>query len=371
MKAIYFDGKSTKPYKVTVKHVFNGLEIFSKDAKEGINRFWNLEEVKSESFSNREKLLLSYGEYPYERLEVSGQGTERIINAVLKSENKIKNIQHSITKMNPFTVTISSLVVISAVVSLYLMVISPWVGEQAVKIIPINLEQKIGESMYKSISFSLDINEEKSKKLDTFFHACNFKSEYDITFDYADEKIINAFAVPGGQIVIYDGLIKETKCWDELAALMGHELAHVNQQHSFKQLARSITGYLFLSVLTGDVAGASGVLLENASQIKELSNSRAHEKEADMVGLEYLKKSQIRASAMIDLFSRLKSKKKIGDYEISKIEQGIEFLSTHPSSENRMDYIKEQIDNDISFKYEAIDISVAARIWEELKNDLD
>lgn len=371
MKATYFDGKSTKPNKVLVKHVFGGLEISSLNINDGINVFWDLEKIKSESFSNREKLLLSYGEYPYERLEVSGQGSDQIINAVLEKEGQIKNIQHSITKMNPITVTISSLAVITSVVTLYLLVLAPWVGEQTVKIIPQTLEEKIGESMYKSIAFAIDIDEEKSKKLDTFFHACKFESDYNIKFNYADESTVNAFAVPGGQIVIYDGLIKETKCWDELAALMGHELAHVNQQHSFKQLARSITGYLFLSVLTGDVAGASTVLIENASQIKELSNSRAHEKEADMVGLEYLKNSKIRGSAMIDLFSRLESAQKIGDLDLSSVEKGMEYLSTHPSTGNRMTYIKEHIEGDVSFDYVGIDNEIAARIWDELKNDLD
>ena len=67
-----------------------------------------------------------------------------------------------------------------------------------------------------------------------------FKSDYDITFDYANDKIINAFAVPGGQIVIYDGLIKETKCWDELAALMGHELAHAVANHAGERMSQEI-----------------------------------------------------------------------------------------------------------------------------------
>lgn len=365
----YFDGKNSKAHKVEVKNNFNGLNLRSISGEGEVNRFWPKEGISTESFSSGRRIMLTYGEFPHERLELSGEGSEVIARSILDQESMVKSLQHKITRTGPIKLVLASLLTLVVVVYGYIFYVSPYVAEQAVKILPKQAEEKIGQVMYNNISDLINIDEEKSTLLDEFYEACGFSSEYEISIDYAKDATVNAFAVPGGQIVVFEGLIRETECWDELAALLGHELAHVNQRHSFKQLARAVSSYLVLSVLTGDVAGTSSVVLDYAAQVHELSNSRAHEKEADLVGLEYLKKVRIRPEAMIDLFQRFLDYTEEDDLiDMSETAQsGMEYLSTHPLTMNRINYIQEIIDGDSGFEYQNVEIQRAEEIWLQLK----
>lgn len=375
MEAKYFDGKSSKAHNVYIAEEADGIRInffenlnghsnvnaYNKDSK-----FWQREAISSESFATGNKILLSYGDFPFERLEITGDRADEFMHYVLESESPIKRLYHVVTRTKPIKLVTFSVFALALVIYAYIFHLSPFVGEQAVKIIPQSAEKKVGEVMYGNMASFLEINEDKSDLLLEFFEECGFQSEYDIRIDYAESPTVNAFAVPGGQIVVFEGIIEKTESWDELAALMGHELAHVNQRHSFKLLARSISGYLILSVITGDVAGTSSLLIEYASQVNQLSHSRGYEKEADIVGLEYLKENNIRPQAMSDLFGHFAD----FDNAPKEIEKGIEFLSTHPLSKNRIAYIQESIESNPTFNYEAVDKARAEEIWQELKAGL-
>ena len=360
----YFDGNSSKSHEISVEKSTTGLKITSRDNANVFTRYWKLEDIRIENSAAKNKFLFSYGEFPHERLELTGEGAESYLKYVLSSEPKVKVLHHWMSRTNPVKLVLLSLCSLVAIIYLYIVHISPFVGEQAAKLVPISTETKVGTVMYKNVVPYLDIDSTKSIKLKEFYDALGFESPYDIRFDYSNSNTVNAFAIPGGQIVVFDGLIQKTECWDELAALMGHELAHVNERHSFKQIARSASSYLLFSVLTGDVAGVSSVIMEQAAQIYQFSNSRAHEKEADIVGLNYLKDRQIRPSAMVDLFTRLNV-----DLDIvsDNVKDGLEYFSTHPNSSTRMKYIAELIESDKSFDYQDVQIEQARKIWESLK----
>jgi Zn-dependent protease with chaperone function len=367
VKAKYFDGKSSKSHLVEVKKQMDGLKIDCVDNEGGINRYWKLEEITSENFSSSKKVLLSYGDFPHERLELNGEEAFKFLDLIGDHETKVKSLYHFITKAEPVKLVLGSSIILILVLYSYIFHLSPLVGEHAVKILPISLEITAGELMYDNMDYMIDKDPVKSSLLEEFFVECGFTSDYDIRIDYANDDMVNAFAVPGGQIVVFDGLIKSTESWDELAALLAHELAHVNQRHSFKQIARSMSSYFLISVLTGDVAGASSVVLENAAQVYELSNSRAHETEADVVGLQYLKESKIRPNAMYNLFERLKGETPEIETDVD-IEKSLEYFQTHPATSNRMENITEIIDSDISYQYTPKTCNRAKAIWMLLKD---
>ena len=366
MEAIYFNGQSSKPYKVTITKSSNGIQILSTNQEDGINRFWQRANISSKSMSTSQKILLSYGDFPPERLEITGVGADNFMEYSLAEETAIKKSYYQITRANPLKLVIGSALALGLVIYSYVYHISPFVGEKAVVLVPKEIEAKVGEKMYGKMASFVEVDEAKSAKLLAFFEACGFESEYPIRIDYGTNDMVNAFAVPGGQIVVFEGILNEMESWEELAALLGHELAHVNQRHSFQQIARSVSSYLLLSVLTGDVAGASSVFLEQASQINEMANSRIHEKEADVVGLEYLKNNSIRPTAMKDLFKRLMD----ASGESEGVASAMEILSTHPLSSKRIEYIQEIIDTEEGFDYEGADILEAREIFEELMFDI-
>ena len=369
MEAIYFDGQSSKPHSVNLKDQMDVLEVIFKDSESDIQLYWPYQDITVESFSSGKKTLLSYGDFPQERIEINGDHADMYAKIVLRHASKIKKYEYKITKMEPFKLVITSFIVLAATISFYVFFIAPNVAEQAVKLIPLSVEAKVGEAMYNNMAFMIGVDTSKSRKLESFYQACGFSSNYDIRIDYADNNMVNAFAVPGGQIVVFKGLIKETQQWDELAALMGHELAHVNQRHSFKQIARGVSSYLIISVMTGDVAGASSVILDYAKQIHELANSRAHEREADMIGLNYLKELRIRPLAMRDLMQRLMDSHE--EPSSVAIHSNLEYLSTHPLSANRINYIERTVENDDSFDYKPVNIDLAKSIWQDLKKDIE
>lgn len=370
MQVIYFDGKSSKQHYVKIQERSDGL-LISGIEDSSINRFWKRDFISSESLSSSKKVLLSYGDFPPERLELTGEGSDHFMIYTLQSENALKKSYQYITRTNPVTLVVSSLATILIFSFSYVYYISPFVGERAVAIIPKEVEVKVGNAMVKNTISLFTVDTLQSEKLQSFYAACGFESEYPIRISYIADDMVNAFAAPGGQIMVFEGLIERTESWEELAALMGHELAHVNQRHSFQQLTRSVASYLLISVMTGDIGGASSILLEQANNVREMANSRNHEKEADIVGLVYLKEIGIRPSAMMDLFKRLMEESELPDDLLpDKMEKTLEFLSTHPLTKNRIKYIQEIIDTDATYDYPGADIADARLIWEELKKDI-
>jgi len=140
-----------------------------------------------------------------------------------------------------------------------------------------------------------------------------------------DDKTLNAFATPGGYIYVYTGLIKFLDSEDELAGVMGHEIAHADQRHSTKQMTQQMGVQMLLSAALGNREAVKQV----AQGIVGLKFSRNHESEADQYSVRYLCNTPYNAAGAAGFFE------KIG-------KQGgapPEFLSTHPNPTNRVEAI--------------------------------
>lgn len=147
-----------------------------------------------------------------------------------------------------------------------------------------------------------------------------------------DDETLNAFATPGGYIYVYTGLIKFLENEDDLAGVIGHEIAHSDLRHSIRNLQRQYGLQILLSVALGEEAGT---LAEIAGQITGtlagLRFSREFEAEADDRSVDYLAQTAYNCAGARTFFEQL-------------IEQGQtagvpEFLSTHPDPANRVDDI--------------------------------
>ncbi|MFT5683425.1 MAG: putative Zn-dependent protease [Myxococcota bacterium] len=144
------------------------------------------------------------------------------------------------------------------------------------------------------------------------------------TYIIDDPDTLNAFAAPGGYIYVYTGLIEFLEYEDELAGVMGHEIAHADQRHSTQQLTKAYG----ISSLLGLVLGEDpGLLAELAAGLVSLNFSRADESESDDYSVEYLCQTEWAADGAAGFFEKL---------EGGKIP---EFLSTHPSSDTRVEDI--------------------------------
>lgn len=142
-----------------------------------------------------------------------------------------------------------------------------------------------------------------------------------------DDELVNAFAAPGGFTYITTGLILQAETCGEIGGVMGHELAHVTERHSVKQIedayaVSAITGWFLGDGLANDVAAG----LYNFLQSTQFSQE--HEAEADLVGLQIAHDAGYNPYGLVDFFSKL--------LELEGDGAPPEFLSSHPPTQERI-----------------------------------
>ena len=157
--------------------------------------------------------------------------------------------------------------------------------------------------------------------------------EYTLYFRKADFIGPNAFALPGGTVVVTDALVEEFPDQDILAGILGHELAHVSERHSLHQLYRSLSIYVLVAMIAGDVGPVLEDVLLEGSALASLSYSRKHESEADVIGIETSHAAGYDPAALAEFFETLSED--FGDTGSS------DWLSTHPSNADRIRIIKD------------------------------
>lgn len=141
---------------------------------------------------------------------------------------------------------------------------------------------------------------------------------------------INAFALPGGKIGVYTGLLAVATTQDQLAAVMGHEIAHVAKRHGKQRVQQQVVATGGLQVLEG-IIGDNPTLMSAIGAGTQygvlLPFSRAHESEADLVGLDMMARAGFNPQGAVQLWQNMS---KAGG------SKGPELLSTHPSSDTRI-----------------------------------
>jgi len=144
-------------------------------------------------------------------------------------------------------------------------------------------------------------------------------------------KDVNAWCMPGGKMAVYTGLIERLKVTDdELAAVMGHEIAHALREHGRERASQAVAQSLGLAVV-GAALGLNESALDLVGVITDLTfnlpNSREHEREADRIGVELAARAGFDPRAAVTLWQKMAQ---TGGGEPPQ------FLSTHPSHQNRI-----------------------------------
>ena len=163
---------------------------------------------------------------------------------------------------------------------------------------------------------------------------------YSWEFNLVQDNSANAFCMPGGKIVVYEGLLPVTKDEASLAVVLGHEIAHAVAKHSAEQLSTQVKQNMGAKLL-GAVLGVSGastttsILTQTAfslgSKLGSLKYSRDNESEADYMGLVFAAMAGYDPSVAVNFWQRMAA-----NSQSSKLA----FLSDHPSEEKRIAHIK-------------------------------
>jgi predicted Zn-dependent protease len=144
-------------------------------------------------------------------------------------------------------------------------------------------------------------------------------------------KELNAYCMPGGKIMVYSGLIEQLKTTDaELAAVIGHEIAHALREHSREAVSRAVAQQAGLSVLAA-VTGMGQSAADLAGQLAQvtfsLPRNRQQETEADQIGLELMARAGFDPAAAVTLWQKM---------AVANNSAPPQWLSTHPSSSTRI-----------------------------------
>jgi predicted Zn-dependent protease len=184
-----------------------------------------------------------------------------------------------------------------------------------------------------------------SKKILPHAYAWNPESQawkWEVNLFISDQ--VNAFCMPGGKIAFYTGIIEKLNLNDdEVATVMGHEIAHALREHARDRIAKAQLSNLGASVLSSalGLGNLGGQALGQGLQILGLSFSRADERDADLVGMDIAARAGYDPRAGISLWQKMG--------QLSKDKQP-EWLSTHPSGDSRIYEIQRNI-NEALFLY--------------------
>jgi Zn-dependent protease with chaperone function len=221
-------------------------------------------------------------------------------------------------------------------VLLYLLLV-PWLSQKLASRVSVKTEQQLGDAVYGALSLSGQEDAKASAVLTEFFRAMDVPTAYDIKITVVNDNVVNAFALPGGRIVVYKALLKQVRSYPELAALLSHEFIHINNKHSTKSIFRNLGSKVFLGLLFGRFGTVTNIVVNHADNLKNLKYSRSLEKEADKEGLKILTQRNISPKGFEDLFLNLK-----GSAPASSLP---EFLDSHPDIDKRIRYIREAAQN--------------------------
>jgi len=227
--------------------------------------------------------------------------------------------------------------------SMLALVLGLWFGadllvEVAVSRIPVEWEQKLGDSAYRDFLAHQEVMKEgpavtalgeMTQRLTE--QILNNPYKFEVTVVKSD--VVNAFALPGGHVVVFTGLIKKADSGEEVAGVMSHELNHVLQRHGLERIVKSLGLMTAVAIVLGDQQGLVGMMKQVGVELLTLKFGREQETEADVKGLQLLQRAKIDPSGMIRFFERLSEKD----------EGRMEWLSTHPMSTARAERLKAEL----------------------------
>ncbi|HEY4372610.1 MAG TPA: M48 family metallopeptidase [Burkholderiales bacterium] len=196
--------------------------------------------------------------------------------------------------------------------------IAGWVADQ----VPVAQERRVGELLFARTKAQLTLVEGPAAQMVRDIGARLTRgSTHQYEFYVAHDPSVNAFAMPGGFVVVHSGLLALATTPEEVAGVLAHEVSHVENRHSLRAMIRNAGFSALLRLAFGDTAGLLGM----ADQLADLKFSRDDESQADRDGLAALVKAGIRPQGMRDFFRKMAA----GEGKLPG------WLSTHPGSSER------------------------------------
>ena len=243
--------------------------------------------------------------------------------------------------------------------------------KMAANAVPVDWEVKAGDKLFEQLMVSKKLVTDKALeaqlKLITDPLVAGIKdNRYPLKFHIIEDATLNAFAMPGGHVVLHSGLLMAADSPEEIAGVLGHEIAHVTQRHSIRSIISSAGLFLLVQTMLGDVTGIVAVLANNSAFLMDRKFSRDFERDADNNGWRYLLAADIKPDGMITFFKKMQDEEKRLQEKVKEATSidmssaSLEVLSTHPATEERMKNLQAKWDKlDKKSGYRTFDLNYA------------
>ncbi len=330
----YLDGRTAARQRATIRLMASGLQVTTEG---GVTLWWPYREIRqTQGFYAGEQVRLEHGRGIPEALLVSDGAFLTGLHQI--APEMARHFHDPARRRMRVTLTlVAALAVIGMTTATYLWGI-PVMASLVAPYVPVSWEETLGRAVVDHLAPPEKQCEDPARTrviheiLKTLIAPLP-RSPYTFRVIVINNPIMNAFASPGGYIVIFRGLLDRTRTAEELTGVLAHEIQHILQRHSARALLQHASTGLLLTALTGDASGAMAYGLESARILGILRYSRENEAEADREGMRMLLAARIDPQGMITFFERLKREGK-------EAPDVLKYFSTHPSAEDRIERLK-------------------------------
>lgn len=314
-----FDGKTSRAREVQVGLLGGGLRL---EIEGDPPVFWAWSDLPRSCLTvTGDKVLVRRG---LQTLEVADKGFYEDLRQAYPQASLFRSpFRTWIATPTRFAATLATA---AASLALAFFVLVPWAGDLIASSLPAEVEAMAGQSLLAQVTAGQTVLEEPTAKLQEFWDQLELPGAQDTQVTLVDDGVtVNAFALMGGQVVVYQALVEKMESADELAGVLAHEAGHGTLRHSARLIGRSMAGAFLLSYLLSDPTGITGAVLGNVDTLRNLQFSREMEAEADAWAAQALEgKADVRALGV--LLRRI---------EVIAVPSWATFLTNHPATGDR------------------------------------
>lgn len=319
---IYFNGSAEQQCEVILSE--GAVYMYLQGSKNNLE-IWKLRNTGA--VYGDDILILIKNKDPRQRLQCSGELARTIYEAWQHPPAEEKPKREIPRRV--YALLLLGLIAIVAVCVLIYVRTLPWIAERSVALIPVNVEIQMGDNLAKVYEQNGRETDSANYFLSEFAGQLRLDTKYPLRVELIRSEELNAFALPGGRIFIYSGLLKKMSSYEELTALLGHEITHVIHRHSLKSIFRSAAANLVIAAVFGNASTLMPWVLSKADEFRQLDYSRDLETEADDNGVLIMVQNKVDPHGMLDLLQLLKKE----SHEEPAL---MKYLSTHPETDARI-----------------------------------
>lgn len=336
-QGFYLDGRSAARHPVTIQIMRNGLHVTTSLNKKFA---WSYPTIRQTQGSYKgEQIRLETGTELPEALIVQDHN---FLVALKKAAPDLTTHFHDPRKRShrvKLTVY-AALGTIVLTVCLYMWGIPGFAGF-VTPFVPVSWEDRLGKLVVERLA---PVEQrctdpkiiEPLNQLVTQLADAAPDNPYKIKLFVVKHPLVNAFAAPGGYVVVFSGLLELTDRPEQLAGVLAHEFQHVYKRHTTRAIIQHTSSSVLLAAVAGDFSGAMTYGIEAARTMGMMRYSRNHEQEADREGLQLLVDAGMDPQGMVEFFSLLQKK-------YPDLPNMMKYISSHPNTQTRIDDLEQMI----------------------------